>query len=91
MSDESMALLNAKALLFADVSNPHGSQHASAAVVAECGHSIYRNADTQHADHRPAAHSAVCVDRRKQTLRTRKTSRRLDATHNAGRRPQRSQ
>jgi len=33
----------------------------------------------------------VCVDRRTQTLRTRKTSRRLAATHNAGRRPNRSQ
>jgi len=36
-------------------------------------------------------HTVLCVDRRKQTLLTRKTSRRLDATHNAGRRPQRSQ
>ena len=87
-----MALLNAKALLFADVSNPHGFQHAAAAsVAADCGHSICRSADTQHADYRPAAHSVVCVDRRKQTLRTRKNSRRLDAMHNAGRRPQRSQ
>ena len=32
-----------------------------------------------------------CVDRRTQTLRTRNTSRRLNATHNAGRRPQRCQ
>ena len=56
-----------------------------------CGHSVCRNTDTQHADHRQAAHSAVFVDRRTQTLHTRKTSRRLAATHNAERRPQRSQ
>ena len=91
-----MALLNAKAIFFAFVSKPNDCQQAATAaaavaVAADCGHSNCRSADTQHADHRPAAHSAVCVDRRTQTLRTRKTSRRLDATHNAGRRPQRSQ
>ena len=89
MSDESMALLNAKALPFANFSNPRGSQNAAAA--ADCVHSSCRSADTQYADHRPAAHSAVCVDSRTQTLRTRKTSRRLDATQTVGRRPKRSQ
>ena len=91
MSDESMALLNGKALLFADAIKPHVCQHAAAADAADCTHSNCRSADTQHADHRPAAHSVLCVDRRTQTLRTRNTSRRLDATHNAVRRPQRSQ
>jgi hypothetical protein len=82
-----VTLVHDNAILFADGRNRHGCQHAA----ADCGHSSCPNADRQHADHRPAAHSAVCVDRRTQTLRTRKTSRRLAATRNARRRPQRSQ
>jgi len=84
-----MTLIHENALLYADGRSRHGSQHATAAVY--CGHSICRSADTQHDDYRTAAHSPVCVDRSTQTLRTRKTSRRLAATHNARSRPQSSQ
>ena len=88
-SDASMRLVLDNPLLFADGRTRHGCQHASAAS-ADWGYSSCRSADTQDADYRPATHSPVCVDRRTQTLHTRKTSRGLPATHNAGRRPQRS-
>jgi len=68
--------------------SPLCCRHAAA---ADCGHSSCRSADRQHADHSQAAHSPVCVDRRTQTLRTRKTSRRLAATHKTGRRSHCSQ
>jgi len=83
-----MALVHANALVFADGSSRHGCQDAAAAA---CGHSSCRSADTQHAELRPPAHCPVFVERHRQTLRTRKHSRRLDATHKARRRTQRSQ
>jgi len=85
-----MRLVCDKPLLFADGRIRHCFQHAAAAS-ADWGYSSCRSADKQHSDQRPTAHSPVCVCRRTQTLRTRKTSCRLTATHNAGRRPQRSQ
>ena len=85
-----MTVLYDNALLFADGKSRHVFQHAVATTVAEFGHSKYSIAERQQADHRATANSPVCVDCRKQTLRTRKTSRRLAATHNAGRRPHRS-
>jgi len=69
-SNESMTLVHDNALLVADGRSRHGCQHAAAAA-ADCGQSSCRSADTQHADHRPAAHSPVCVDCRTQALRTR--------------------
>jgi len=91
-SGESEFILHANALLFADDRNQQVCVHAAAVVaVTDCSHSRCRRAYSQHADHRTAAHSPMCVDRRKQTLRTRKTSRRLAAKHKVGCRPQRSQ
>ena len=90
MSEQSVSFLYENALHFADDSGRHVCQH-TAAIPAECCHTRCRSTDRQHADHTTAANSPVCVDRRTQTLRTRKTSLRLAATHNAGRRPQRYQ
>jgi len=74
IKSDSKIFLYANAILFADGGSRHPCQHASAAAAAHCSHSSCRSADTQHAEHRPAAHSPVCVDRRTQTLCTRKAS-----------------
>jgi len=88
MSDDSPTFLHANAVLFPDGSSGQFSQHATA---ADCGHSSCYSAEKYFADHRPAAHGLMCVERRKQTLRTRKTSRHLDATNDNRRHTQRSQ
>jgi len=80
--------VHANPLLLVDGWSQHGCQHAAA---ADCGHTSCRSADRQHDDHRAAAHSPVCVDRRTQIIRTRKTPRLLAATDNDGRQTQCSQ
>ena len=87
-SNESMVLVHAKALPFADGSSRLDSQHAAA---ADCVHSSNFSAERLYADYRTDAHCPVCVDSRTKTLRTRKTTRLLAAPNDARRQPQRSQ